>query len=220
MSKAADRTPIHLRTPLAARRLLWSLALLVLGTSIGCKLPARFARTDSGALKYERANIVYEVNGKQRPLPLGSASIKPVGYDHPEPASQNGEINWAAAKLSIQYPHPDGNRDLARAILRLSGKPASATDAKPAKSEAVADDEIWVLDFPRQQLDLLLSDLAGSGFFEEQQRQEPGTHLDVQVDWGRTRKTWTAEPRLDHFVSRVYNEGRLGGFVAAQSPSH
>jgi hypothetical protein len=194
--------------------------LLALGSSIGCKLPARFARTDSGALKYERANIVYDVNGQQRPLPLGAASIKPVGYDHPESPSQNGEVNWASAKLSIQYPHPDGNRDLARAILRLSGKPASATDAKSAKSDVMADDEIWVLDFPRQQLDLLLGDLAGSGFFEEQQRQEPGTHLDVQVDWGRTRKTWTPEPRLDHFVSRVYNEGRLGGFVAAQSPSH
>jgi hypothetical protein len=193
------------------------LALLMLGTSIGCKLPARFAHTESGALKYERANIVYDVNGQQRPIPLGATSIKPVGYDQPMQRSDNGEVNWASAKLSIQYPHPDGDRELARAILRLSGKPVST---QITKSDAVAGDEIWVLDFPRQQLDLLLSDLAGSGFFEEQQRQEPGTHLDVQVDWGRTRKPWTPEPRLDHFVARVYNEGRLGGFVAAQSPSH
>jgi hypothetical protein len=39
------------------------------------------------------------------------------------------------------------------------------------------------------------------------------------VDRGRTEKAWTPEPRLDHFVARVYREGRLGGFVPCHGPN-
>jgi hypothetical protein len=170
------------------------------------------------------------------------AEITPVSFESTLSDDQHPASGWATATLAIQYPHPDGSTDKAQATLRLSSQnPAKAAPAQtrlfgfdllaarsltpPADSpEAVAsgappaspDDEIWVLDFPKQQLDLLLVDLAGNGFFAAQMRNDPGTHLDVQIDRGRTEKAWTPEPRLDHFVARVYREGRLGGFVPCQ----
>lgn len=87
-----------------------------------------------------------------------------------------------------------------------------------ARAELCADDEIWVLDLPKQELDLLLFDLADSGFFDEQMRPSGAARLNVTIDRGETAKTWTTEPRLDELVYRVYRNGRLEGFISNGDP--
>ncbi len=205
---------------------------------VGCRVPSSMSASKSGTPQYERANIVYELDGAQRPLPLTSTEIKPVAFDA-DPETPPPAPEWAEATLSIQYPHPDGTADTARATLRLSAEhrhdsPSAVAQARRwlgwnPQSEPVdgststaakaprRDDEIWVLDIPKQQLDLLLTELQGNGFFQAQTRAESGTKLDVQLNWGRVQKEWSAEPRLDHFMTRVYREGRLGGLVAKDS---
>lgn len=209
----------------------------------GCRLPNQLSASKSGTPQYERANIVYELDGTQRALPLASTEIKPVTFDGDSETVAAAAPEWAGASLSIQYPHPDGTPDTARATLRLTaepphdspsavaqarrwlgwGNPAESTATadrasdKLTKKAPVRDDEIWVLDIPKQQLDLLLAELQGNGFFQAQTRAESGTRLDVQLNGGRLHKEWSAEPRLDHFMARVYKEGRLGGLVAKQS---
>ena len=209
----------------------------------GCRLPNQLSASKTGTPQYERANIVYELDGTQRALPLSHSEIKPVTFDGDSEVAPVAPPEWAGASLSIQYPHPDGTADTARATLRLTAEPphdspsavaqarrwlgwgqvaesTGTTDGatgKLAKQAPIRDDEIWVLDIPKQQLDLLLAELQGNGFFQAQTRAEAGTRLDVQLNAGRLHKEWSAEPRLDHFMARVYREGRLGGLVAKQS---
>ena len=203
----------------------------------GCRVPTRIGVTETGAPSYDRATVVYELNGFQRPLPLTPPVVSPVAYEPEQPlAADATPSNWACATLSIQYPHPEGNTELARAVLRLSARPGAdkhtppehvfgmnllsnsklsgaSTEKDDADSQHVPGDELWVREFPKQQRGLRLSDLASGGFFQAQLRNDAGAHLDVQLDRGRTQKSWTSEPRLDHFIARVYREGRLGGFV-------
>ena len=228
------------RTP-PVRRSRWTrcggLVLCLVGVIAGCRLPSSLSASKSGTPQYERANIVYALDGAQRPLPLTSSEIKPVAFDaDPETPAPVPAPEWAEATLSIQYPHPEGTVDTARATLRLSAEsrhdsPSAVAQARrwlgwnsstetlegtgtPDAKKPGRDDEIWVLDIPKQQLDLLLTELQGNGFFQAQTRAESGTKLDVQLNWGRVQKEWSAEPRLDHFMTRVYREGRLGGLVA------
>ena len=63
-------------------------------------------------------------------------------------------------------------------------------------------------DFPKEQLDLLILELARGGFFDDQKRPEDRTHLSVRIDRGKAAKAWTAEPRLDDFIDRVFHEGQ------------
>lgn len=223
------------------RSLRWCATVLWLGCSlVGCQLPARLSARNAANPQYERANIVYELDGAQRPLPLTDPEVKAAAFLAEDEVSAAAP-EWAGATLSLQYPHPDGVTDTARATLRLSAEPlrnspsalAQATrwlgwnrSGEPSHSpvaadskQPVRDDEIWVLDLPKQQLDLLLTDLQQSGFFQAQTRSQAGTKLDVQLNGGRVQKEWSAEPRLDHFMSRVYKEGRLEGLVAREATS-
>ena len=210
-------------------------------TTVGCQLPNRIKLSKSGSPQYERANIVYRLDGGLRPLPLSDADIQPVSFEdavaarpHETPVASE----WSTATLSVQFPHPDGIQDAARATLRLSAVPAGesgfaisqasrwlgrAQSSLPSlhgdpEKQPQRDDEIWVLDLPKQELDLLVADLQKSGYFQAQTRAESGTKLDVQLDYGRVTKEWSAEPRLDQFISRVYTEGQLGGLVACDEP--
>ena len=216
----------------------------------GCRLGHRVATTATGAPRYNRINVVYDLNASFRDLPL-EGGLQPVSYSTVSSpsvscstADQDTSLHrWKGARLSITYPHPDGSHEMAQATLRLSShaarqsKPPRGEKQKPAWTHELQDpaevfstaddshpatiralhDEVWVLDFPKAELDLLVADLARAGFFESQVREDHGTHLDVQIDWGRTTKTWTPEPRLDEFVNRVHGHGRLSGFVAADT---
>lgn len=228
-----------LRSPIVRIAPALVLAALLL---TGCRLPHRVGKTETGAPRYDRINLVYDMNARYRDLPLFDGRLQRVAFSND--STPQVPQRWKGARLSITYPHPEGASDTARATLRLSGADAQAAaqekfaEAKPGWMEklhepadffsrqeqapdtsiaALHSDEVWVLDFPRSELDLLLADLAQSGFFETQVRETPGTHLDVRIDSGRTTKAWTPEPRFDDFVNRVYAEGRLSGFVAGDA---
>lgn len=205
-------------------------------------MPHRLRQAENGTPQYEQLQIVYNVRNVQ-----GAVSSRTVEQTGLETSDENPEEStggrWKTARLKIEYPHPDAVPDMARATLILSRvelpSPAQPTFGKriadrfnriaafgpePATcpngicaTSSGPDDEIWVLDFPKQQLDLLLADLGNTGFFASQTRPGGGAELDVSVDRDRTQKPWTTEPRLDDLVSRVFREGMLEGFIAVGS---
>ncbi len=213
----------------------WGIAFAAIALLTGCQ-STRFAqRSDTPASEFREVQLTYDVSGQYREIPLETSAVQLTG------GGQKTLERWSSAKLSIQYPHPDGKADLARATLRLSGhvtRPASSPGSGHSPTGATLselpelfgsesgedfalpsarDDEIWVLDFPRQQLDLLMADLRHNGFFDSQTRPDPGTRLEVTLEGQRTAKSWTPEPRLDDFVARVHEEGRLSGFASRQA---
>ena len=208
----------------------------------GCALPQRLRQADNGSPQYDRVEIVYHVQNGQFSAP--TRTLEQAGMDESSASKPDSSGSWSTACLTIAYPHPDEIPGMARATLVLSQTDSPALPKPPTIRERIAqslnrlatsaepdackgssaharssgpDDEIWVLDFPKQQLDLLLADLAGSGFFENQTRPNGGALLQIAVDRGRTQKTWTPEPRLDDVVSRVFREGMLDGFVAVET---
>jgi hypothetical protein len=182
--------------------------------------------------------IVYRVRNVQGAV--SAQSVDQASLESPleiDPASSEGR--WKTARLKVEYPHPDAPRDMARATLVLSRGELPAP-AQPTIGQRIAgqfnrltsqgpkpecrssgicatssgpDDEIWVLDFPKQQLVLLLAELENTGFFASQSRPGGEAELAVLVDRDKTAKPWTPEPRLDDLVTRVFREGMLEGFM-------
>ncbi len=202
----------------------------------GCWFPHKVGVTETGAPRYQAVEIIYDIRGNH--AALASDWFRPVGEMALAGATSTTDASrWKAADLRIQYPPPNAKPGLVRATLRLSHSPpfpdagrASLTEIVRSKFSRItfqapgindpsmsADDEVWVFDFSKQQLDLMLLDLARSGFFDDQRRPDGGVQLSVKIDRGETAKTWTAEPRLDDVIMRVYREGRIVGFATPGS---
>lgn len=187
----------------------------------GCALPYKVAVNDVGAPQYKRVDISYRISASHSAL---ARNVDGVFGASGEIGSQS-EVSRSNAALRIEFPHPQNKPEMVRATLRLSRKPLlpesqsffgklrsniswlPGSQPPPGISQSM-DDEVWVLDFPRQQLDLMLVDLAHSGFFDDQKRHEGTAFLSVEIDRGSVSKTWSPEARLDDVVLRVQREGR------------
>ncbi len=195
----------------------------------GCAMSHKVAVNDSGAPQYQRVDISYRIPASHKAL------VRNV--DHIVRASGQAEISRSNAALKIEYPHPENKPEMVRATLRLSVKPAVARAQsfvgrlrsniswlpggdQPSEVSPSVDDEVWVLDFPRQQLDLMLVDLAHSGFFDDQNRHEGTAFLSINIDRGSVSKVWSPEARLDDVIMRVQRERRRTDAAAfAKSPA-
>jgi len=212
--------------------------------------------SQTGEPQYEQLTMAYEVDRTRGGLSLVSLEpIQPAGETEGEPATST-DVDWNSARLSVEYPHPGGDPDIAQIRLHVSkhshpsndglgggpvghqfdspialvswtvestdlesdppGKAKLRLDSTLAPDEA--NEEVWVLDLPKRELDLLLFDLAGTGYFEDQTRPRGLAQLEVTIDGGHTAKIWTPEPRLDDLVARVYRDGRAEGFIASTQP--
>jgi hypothetical protein len=208
-----QRTAIH---PV----LFSAICLAVCTFMSGCRLPNRSA--DNSLASYEHATISYEVAGCCRRILAGESEITPVAYstDQAATSSVTNESIWKSAQLSIQFPHPDEMADMAQVKLRLSS--LAPDDEMPQVSEAgplaggVCNDELWVMDIPKVELDQLLIQLSNRGQTAVGHRPVAEAHLNVTVNQQATANTSKREPQLDEFVKRVYQQGRLRGFIPCQ----
>ena len=214
------------RPGLSAPRAMAWLVALILNLS-GCALPERVTVDDAGTLQYERAVVVYELSGANGALEHDLLRT----VRRPELHAADS-ATWSSAMLTIDYPHPCGRTDLAQATLHLSDTLIVFRETSPTPGEQIrtgliraasfvrqdesdpqdawaASATVLTLDVPKYQLDLLLYDLADSGFFDAQQRPSAGSRLAVRVDRGELKKAWSPEPRLDDFVTRTYRHGRV-----------
>lgn len=215
-------------------RLVWFVATAsVAGVVAGC-LPHRVGLTSTGMPQYADCNIRYRIASPLRTIVAhrgpSDASILPASHSEMADAP---ERDWTAATLTVSYPHPDGIPDMARVELQLlrlvprefapppsftermkrtlKASPFGQSSMVPAERAGVAVSarEIRVLDLPQYEIDLLILELARSGFFDAQHRPTGKAAINVRIDRGQTAKRWTAEPRLDELVARVYCDGQL-----------
>ncbi len=191
----------------------------------GCTLPHKIGISKTGILQYDQVRIVYNRFDAQGVLLENwfdqseeASSGDPKGTMPGKPGKTASRV-----RLTIEYPLPNDTRELARATLHLLSAPTAETSESeaptsfvgfvrngvqkflPNGNEANAPQavEIGVYDFPKQELDLLLIDLANNGFFGSQTRPGTKSSLQVQVDRGQTAKHWTPDPRLDHIIKQV-----------------
>ncbi|QDU39793.1 hypothetical protein Mal4_41400 [Maioricimonas rarisocia] len=208
----------------------WLAAILLAGVMLGasgCRIPHRVGRTVDGMPEYKLVHVVYERVPTPADLTAAeNSSLLQAGFQ------DEGVIDLARLplRLELEYPAPGGAAD--EAALKVTVlEPAAPEEATPearglivAAREAASEDEsesvgpfagrlqdgpTWTLSISRVELDLLLLDLANSGFFEEHQPSTPTTEVDVQIDRGRFTKVWMEEPRLEHFVRRAIHDGLL-----------
>ena len=114
----------------------------------------------------------------------------------------------AADRLRDKRPVRPSQSGLARFSI-WRNKPASESTATHAVV-AGPGDRVRFLDIPKLELDLLLVDLANSGFFDDQERLATTGQLDVTINRGRVAKRWTREARLDDLTSLVNRYGESG----------
>ncbi len=202
---------------------------ILLAATTGCRLTPRIPRAEDGTLAYRAAQLDYEVSGADCILPLDSGRA-PERVDladfSDEPSVATDRKTWSVARLAIRYPHPEGRRDQARAVLKLAGHslpeptgPGSmigrvaqvarnSYDRLRGRAALAFDREIHV-DVPRARLDELLTELGTNGYFEEQTRPNGGTKLSAKVGWTSIAKSWTTEPAFDKFITHVYHAANL-----------
>ncbi len=151
------------------------------------------------------------------------------------------EERWSRARFQLIYPHPSGDMEkgLARLIItrhspsaakedemafplqrHVKGLLKSARDTPgrllgfdDSRTQPVSHgEEIWELDLPKEEIDILLAELSHRGFFQKQERPRGEALVHVEIDNDRVSKRWTNEPRLEELMLQVYNEGRLSAF--------
>ncbi len=143
-----------------------------------------------------------------------------IVYPHPDGSTDKGLAKLVVTRHSPVSPdnsnlNRTGMRErVSRLMLRISGaSPELAQQVSNKKADVkTVDEEIWQLDLPKDELDILLSELSQRGFFNRQERPRGEATVSISVDKGELSKRWTSEPRLEDLMKQIYDEGELSAF--------
>lgn len=203
----------------AGRIAAWT-ALLALAPALlaGCSFPHKLRVTEWGTPLYTQVSLVYEVDAGRGALAPRFVA-PPPGEIMPFPRQPGSPTE--SAVLRLEYPHPHGIPGMARVTVRMSrlsiddrlrlakqGNPlvrlVAATDERDRDLEHDPFAEVYELSISKQELDLLLVDVARGGYFDPNLRADGGTRLSVEIDGAAERKKWIPEPRLDDIITRLH----------------
>ena len=70
-------------------------------------------------------------------------------------------------------------------------------------------EEQRLLAIPREQIDLLILDMAQSGVFDQTLSSSGDTQLNVRIDRGRVERSWKHDARLLDFAQRTLTRGMV-----------
>lgn len=211
---------------------LGRLVLLALATLIlsGCAGPrGSQVRRDAAAALYDRATLQYELDASELNLPLALTQVEGqlVSYEsipsHPIPGTTRG-------KLTVSYPHPNGQPGLALARVDITSDIAGDTASvapppsglgqavrklgRSARDTITGDDsgaiaESWELTISKAELDAVVIGLNKSGYFNDLEPGGTGATISAKLDGGRLEQRWEPVPELDALMRRVRNDGQL-----------
>lgn len=187
-----------------------------------------FTRIKSGAVanglksRFTNPNDSANVHTATRTPPeseWSQARIQIV-YPHPDGSTDKGLAKLVVSRHSPvspanSKPNRTGMKErVSRLMLRISGaSPELAQQVSGKKTDVkTVDEEIWQLDLPKDELDILLSELSQRGFFNRQERPRGEATVSISVDKGELSKRWTSEPRLEDLMKQIYDEGELSAF--------
>jgi len=198
--------------------------LLIAATApFGCRTTRTLELTQSGAPAFERFSAEYEIPTAHMHLDRtfageseaaspadDSAVIQPVAAETEEsqdappakPIPDETQLldRTRAARLTIECPAASDRPEEARLTLEVQTG-STGTGAESAS-------EVRELIVPRQQVELLIVDLARAGFFDGGEPPGARSSLSVAIDGARVTRSWRIDDRLLDFAHRVLHRGR------------
>src|SRR5262249_34883231 len=82
-------------------------------------------------------------------------------------------------------------------------------DELPGLKGAGWTQEVWTLDLPQPELEILVASLRTDGFFTQENATTATTTLSLWLDGNKTSKNWRQVRDLDDLIARVRTDGRL-----------
>lgn len=165
----------------------------------GCRSPQYLERTESGGVSFEQFHAEYDFEEPIRQLTRGFDS-NPQSIVDSEVEAVSWKEEWSFARLEIDCPNPAGERDVAQVTLTLKAPGPNGRGERTEKR---------LLAVPREQIDLLILDLAQSGFFDQTLRSSGAANLAVRIDQGRSERSWKHDGRLLDFAHRTLTRGAV-----------
>ena len=182
--------------------------LLFASVLAGCHTPRKLELTSSGAPAFERFSAEYEIPSAADLLSRRFAGSA-VSIDKPPDdlrqvqqvtaTTSSTPAENSTALLRVECPHPSGEIDAARLTLEVRSH-----DQTTGREASV---EVRRLMIPRQQIDLLIVDLARAGFFDEPEPPGARSSLSVTIDESRVARRWILDDRLLDFAHRTLKHG-------------
>ncbi len=197
--------------------------LLAVTVPFGCRTTRKLELTQSGAPAFERFEAEYEFSAASFHLERAFAAspyepeadaedsvVQKVSAQRGSPLNRRSSDSNTprTARLKIECPASADASDEARLTLELLTTPEMQTPAKSGSADA-ADKERCQLIVPRQQIELLILDLARTGFFDGNEPPGARSPLTVTIDGARVSRNWQADDRLLDFAHRVFHLGRV-----------
>ena len=197
--------------------------LLAVTVPFGCRTTRKLELTQTGAPAFERFEAEYEFSAAsfhlertfatstQEPQAIAEDSaVRKVSAqrttppDHKE--SDSGTLR--TARLKIECPASADAPDEARLTLELLTTPEMKTAAKSGSANSTSKERCQLI-VPRQQIELLIIDLARTGFFDGNEPPGPRLPLTVTIDGARVSRNWQTDDRLLDFAHRAFHLGRV-----------
>lgn len=178
----------------------------------GCRTARKLEVTPSGAPAFDTFEAEYEVpvaashfqrsfddSSLPTETPSSGSAVEPVSGVAPGTVTGSQQT----ARLTIMCPASPAEPNEAR--LTLNTWFGTAEDGNvDSKSQ-----ETRQLIIPRQQVELLIIDLARAGFFDSPDPPGARSPLRVTIDGARVTRNWRTDDRLLDFAHRVFHRGRV-----------
>lgn len=186
-----------------------AILLAGLGLQSGCRTTHRLELTPSGSPAFKRFVADYEIPDPSSHLLRSFTESAAVSNsnDHPSRSvrltggtQRSVSTGLAAAHLTIECPHPSGSTT--EALVTVSVTPDSRMEAAGSQPPLVRR-----LSVPRQQVELLIFDLARAGFFDGDESRAATSRLSVSIDGARVTRAWRSDERLLDFAHRTFHTG-------------
>jgi hypothetical protein len=184
-----------------------SVVLIVAAMASGCQTTQKLEVSQSGAPTFERFRAEYRFEQADRLL-TRSFDSESDNVDQRDARQQNvdnasvrtvaAESSSSDARLKLECPHPNGDADLA--LLTL-------TSGERRGPSAVVRQDVRQLTVPRSQIELLISDLAQSGYFDQLPGETASAQLAVQIDRGKVDRSWKNDARLLDLAHQTLTRG-------------
>jgi hypothetical protein len=211
----------------------------LLGTAPGCQsLNPRSVQIDAASGRFQSAQLTYQVDTGRLSQPIQTARIEGQQVSYQQlPSSPLPDRS--KARLSVQYPHPNGRAGfaLAEVVIEADGRAEKTSsgagqstfqrmvgaftetmnDILPGMTHDSGVREAWAMDVSKEELDLLVGGLGNSGYFQYGPAPTPGIEVFTRLDGKIIRKNWRQVPELDAFIERVRHEGKLVSYVRPAS---
>lgn len=169
---------------------------------------------------FETVRISYRADSARLTTLATPHGGQPVGY------TDGGIPPGTLGTLEVRYPHPRHGPEWAQVVATYEAGPdtpatalestsiikrmwGKTKDELPGLKGSYWTHERRTLDVPKWQLDRIVTQVRGSGFFRAAHVPSPEIFMAAQVDGMGSRKNWDSFPELDALLLRARVEGQL-----------